>query len=217
MESKDVMTGLCDFLSGKRNNSATTDNKHNVKADRYQVVGGGDRRVATIGNSFLDADIIRQAGVSPELYRPKDYASDKKVEDLLAYPSLEKIYDILEEGSAEGSIRDVAGLMGTLFFLRLHLHAVNGLNVPANHRSLYLWLSLEWFNSIAGISITPKRHFASESINNTYQALRKDITKLWLSTSEAAEHGFGDARKIQREFSCTDFASHTEKQNRRMA
>jgi hypothetical protein len=38
LETKDVMTAICNFLSGRCNFTGAVDNKHNVKNDRYQII-----------------------------------------------------------------------------------------------------------------------------------------------------------------------------------
>ena len=96
------------------------------------------------------------------------------------------------------------------------MHAVNGKDVPANHRALFLWCSMIWITSVSGVHITSKRNIVSETISNVFLSMRADVTKLRMLTSEPAEHGFGNTRKVQREFTCADFASHSEKENRRM-
>jgi hypothetical protein len=40
LETKDVMTTICNFLSGRCNFTGAVVNKHNVKNDRYQLIGG---------------------------------------------------------------------------------------------------------------------------------------------------------------------------------
>jgi hypothetical protein len=52
--------------------------------------------------------------------------------------------------------------------MRLHLHAINALNVPAKHRAMYLGLSMFWFTSIYGINQIPKRNITMESIGNMF-------------------------------------------------
>ncbi len=38
LETKDVMTTICNFLSGRCNFTGAVDNKHNIKNDRYQII-----------------------------------------------------------------------------------------------------------------------------------------------------------------------------------
>ncbi len=39
LEQTDVMTEICNFLSGDDNHIGSVDNKHRIKNDRYQVIG----------------------------------------------------------------------------------------------------------------------------------------------------------------------------------
>ncbi len=75
LETKDVMTTICNFLSGCCNFTGVVDNKHSVKNDKYQIIGGSG--VPLVGNYVADVDLIRQAGVPEDLWIAKDFASDK--------------------------------------------------------------------------------------------------------------------------------------------
>jgi hypothetical protein len=61
-----------------------------------------------------------------------------------------------------------------------------------------------------------KENMVSETISNMFIVMRSDVCNPCYCTSEPAEHGFGNTRRSQREFTCSDFASHVEKENRRM-
>ena len=89
-----------------------------------------------------------------------------------------------------------------LLFMRLHLYAVNGKDVPAKHRALYLWMSMIFFTSMGSVNITPRRNVVCESISNLFMVLRSEMFKPWFLTSEPDEHGFGNTRRVQREFTC---------------
>ena len=95
--------------------------------------------------------------------------------------------------------------------MKLHLHSVNGLVVPVKHRALYLWTSMIWFTTLGGVNITPKRNLVSETISNMFLVICSDVLKCCMCTSEPAEHGFGNMRRICRKFSYTDFVSLVEK------
>jgi hypothetical protein len=76
LETKDVMTTICNFLSGRCNFTGAVDNKHNVKNDRYQIIGGSG--VPLVGKYVADVNLIQQAGVPENLWIVKDFTSDKK-------------------------------------------------------------------------------------------------------------------------------------------
>ena len=166
VETHDVLQTLCLCLDGKINYCAAVDNKHNVKNDRYQLIGGSN--VATMGTYCIDTNLLLMAGVSADLIAPKDFASDKKVEQLFSYPTINKVDNELEQGNIVGLQGDYGVLCVTWFFMRLHLFAVNALNVPAKHRAMYVGLSMMWFTTIRGIHQTPKRNIMMESVGNVF-------------------------------------------------
>jgi len=53
----------------------------------------------------------------------------------------------------------------------------------------------------------------SETISNIFIIMRSDLQNPHYCTSEPAEHGFGNTRRSQRELTCSDFASHVEKEH----
>merc|ERR1712176_1568149 len=78
-----------------------------------------------------------------EIWRGKDWASDRVVLKLCSLNTVRKLVplaQIEEKGS-------VAALIGTLYFIRLHLYAVNAKNVPFNVRIIGLWSSLIFLTS----------------------------------------------------------------------
>jgi hypothetical protein len=76
LETKDVMRTICNFLCGHCNFTRVVDNKHNVKNDQYQLIGGSS--ITLVGKYVADVDLIRQAGAPEDLFFVKDFA----VEDL---------------------------------------------------------------------------------------------------------------------------------------
>jgi hypothetical protein len=66
-----------------------------------------------------------------DLFIVKDFASDKKVDNLFSHGTMKKIEDVIINGWAVGLIEDCKALAITMFFLRTHLHAMNArLEVP---------------------------------------------------------------------------------------
>ena len=74
----------------------------------------------------------------------------------------------MHEGDVIGLEGDYAVLCVTWYFSRLHLHAINAVNVPSKHRAMCLGLSMFWFTSIWGINQIPKRNLIMESIGNVF-------------------------------------------------
>ncbi len=53
----------------------------------------------------------------------------------------------------------------------------------------------------------------SETLSNIFIVMQSDIHNPCHCTSEPAEHGFNNTWRSQCEFTCSDFASHVEKEN----
>ena len=104
----------------------------------------------------------------------------------------------------------------TLFFMRVHLHAVNGKTVPATHRAVYLWCSMVFLTSISGASMTTKRNVVSETISFMFMVMCSDMDNPRLGSSEPGEHYFGQLRTLIREFTTLEFSQIVEKHVRRL-
>ena len=124
--------------------------------------------------------------------------------------------DAIKDGRCDTTEDDAGALACALLFMRLHLYAVNGRDVPAKHRALYLWMSMIFFTSIGGVNITPRRNVVSESIANFFMVFRSDVFKPWLFINEPAEHSVGNMRRVQREFACLVLVLLIEKDMCRM-
>ena len=76
--------------------------------------------------------------------------------------STEAIY--CHGGTETGDLSDAGAVSTTLFFMRLHLHAVNGKEVPLMHRAVYLYIYMIWLTPLTGICITTKQNIVSKTI-----------------------------------------------------
>jgi hypothetical protein len=123
---------------------------------------------------------------------------------------------IIRRSNNEGDRVTFAILALTLFFVRLHLHAVNGTSVPAKHRVIYLWCSMVWLTSISGASMITKRNIVAETISFAFIMMSSDVSKPRYCTSEPVEHTFGQLRTMIREFTTLEFAQLYEKLIRRL-
>ena len=208
LEAEDVRRAICDFLAGVKNHTGATDTNHDIKSWRYQIIGGSC--IATVGKLVVDSDLLRQAGVSSELICPKDFASDLLVKKLTSYDTLQKLEALLAS-DAPNAYADAGALAATLFFMRLHLHAINGIDVPARQRAVYLWITMIWLTSLHGTCVTTRRNILAETISMVFLVMRSDVRKPHLLTSEPAEHDFGTTRTKKREFTSAEFASLSEK------
>ena len=84
---------------------------------------------ATIGRYMVDAYLLHTAGVAMDEWRPDDFAADLPVLKLSSFETIQKLSQSSPEfGSTSEGDKVVLAL--TLFFVRLHLHAVNGKSVP---------------------------------------------------------------------------------------
>ena len=140
VETCNVLQTLCQFMNRKTNYCAAVDNKHNIKNDRCQLIGRSN--VATIGNYYVDTNLLLMAQVSSNLLAPKDFASDKKVEQIFSYPTINKVDTDAQDRNIIGLEGDCAILCVTWFFIRLCLFAVSIVNVPSKHRAICLGLSM---------------------------------------------------------------------------
>ena len=214
VEQKSVWHTECDFLSCRSNHLGSTDNNHNIKSWRYQIIGGSDKQGCTIGRYMIDSYYLRQH-VAIETWLPSDFANDLLVLRLTSYETILKLSQTdTDFGSTATGDKGVLAL--TLFFMRLKLYSINGQDVPAVHRAVYLWCSVLWLTSIDGASMITKRNIMAEAIAFMFIVLRSDILKPRHCTSEPAEHMFGMLRQLIREFTCLEFAQLVEKQIRRL-
>ena len=82
---------------------------------------------------MIDADLLRLAGVSRSLWRPKDFASDVLVEALVKVENINKV--IASEPAFGSTIEgDKSALAVTMLLMSLHLHASDSKDCPAKYR-----------------------------------------------------------------------------------
>ena len=91
MMSKVQYVNFCFFI----NQIGSTDNKHNMKPWRYQIIGGSCFNL--IGKYVLDTGLIRLSGISSEIWRPIDFTSYLLVLKCVSFKSLENIMARLYE------------------------------------------------------------------------------------------------------------------------
>ena len=87
-ESSDVMEAVCKFLDEKTNYVGSVDNKLNPKNACYQLIGGSC--IQSIGNYVIDSDLLQQSGVGKDLWRIRDFASNKLAAELFSNSTLKK-------------------------------------------------------------------------------------------------------------------------------
>jgi hypothetical protein len=218
VESEDVRRSICDFLSCKIDHVGSTDTNHNMKSWRYQIVGGSC--AVTIGTCVLDADLLRLSGISADLWRPVDFASDLLVLKLASHATVQSLYSYHISGDETETVNDfsagdIGSLMVTFVMTKLRLHSINSRNVDAKQRAVFSWMSMLWFTSLSGACVVTKRNLVAEAIAFSFLLLRSDVKKPRNLTSEPAEHEFGNYRTKDREFSTLGVCHLAENNERR--
>ena len=99
---------------------------------------------------------------------------------------MKNISEDVDNVAAEGLIEDAGDLICNIFFINLHLHNVNGLVVPAKHRTLYLWTSMIWYTKLSGVNVISKRSSVSETVSNMVFVLHSYFLKCLTCTSKPA-------------------------------
>ncbi len=205
-----VVSNLLKFLQAKQDYLSITDPNHNIKNFRYQVIGGSGIR--SIGKFVVDADLVRVAGIKMELWRIKDFASDGLVLELASAKTVTSLCSL--ESKEDG--KTIVTLCLILFFMRLHLFAVNGTTLPARKRVYFLWSSMLFLTSVRKVSMTTKRNLVASTVGLIFLIMRKGVNKPRLLTSEPGEHLFGILRTMQREFTVMGFNNNCKRLERKI-
>ena len=129
-----------DYLEGKCNTVAMTDNKHNNKNARGQAVTGSSP--SSLGSFVLDPWHLKQAGVAREIYAVQDWASDTVVTRLC---SASTVLKLLSKDYKD--VGNLAVLVVSLTFFRLRNYSVNARDLNWKDRCMYQWCTLLWFTS----------------------------------------------------------------------
>ena len=95
------------------NTVSMTDCNHAAKNIRSQLVLG--TTIVTGGDAAFDVGILRLAGVSSELYRVEDYASDVVVLKLCSSDTVFKLLKLIETGAEDPM--NISFMAMTLYFL----------------------------------------------------------------------------------------------------
>ena len=128
------------YLDGDSNTVAGTDNKHNNKNARGQMVTGSSP--SSLGRFVIDPWQLKEAGVARELYAIQDWASDVVVERLCSAATVEKL---LSKNFAD--VGNLSVLVVNLTFIRLRNYSVNARELHWKDRCIYQWCTFLWFSS----------------------------------------------------------------------
>ena len=88
-----IRSNLILFMNGNTNTVVMTDCNHAAKNIQSQLVLGSD--IVTGGNALFDVGILHLAGVSIDLYRVSDYASDVVVLKLCSSETIDKLLNLV--------------------------------------------------------------------------------------------------------------------------
>ena len=124
-----------------------TDCNHATKNLRSQLVLGSS--IVTGGHVAFDVSVVELVGVSLELYRVDDYASDVIVLKLCSSDTILKLLKLIGTGAEDPM--NIAFMAMSLYFLRTFICAFNGDQISAEARITMLWSSLMWFTPLDGI------------------------------------------------------------------
>ena len=108
---------------------------------------------------LIDTGLVPIASIQQELWIVKDFASDLLVLRLASAETAIKIMSVprVEKESC------LATLL-SLYFMRVHLYAVNARGLNAKQRVILLWSSMLFIMQVDGIHKTTKRNWAVECI-----------------------------------------------------
>ena len=146
-ETHFIRTNLISFMSGNSNTVVMTDCNHAAKNIRSQLVLGSD--IVTGSLAIFDVGILRLAGVSVDLYRVSDYASDVLVLKPCSSDTINKLMDLVL--TTKEDPLNVAFVAITLYFLRTFLCAFNAEDINSEGQISMMWSALMWFSSLVGV------------------------------------------------------------------
>jgi hypothetical protein len=85
----------------------------------------------------------------------------------------------------------VAVLALQLYFMQLHLYAVNSKELGATYQVTFMWATMIWMMRITNVSIITKRNIVSATIIMCFLMLQSDVPNPRHAMSEPSEHNFG--------------------------
>ena len=122
-------------MNGTINSVVMTDCNHVVKNLRSQLVLGTS--IVSGGDAIFDVVILQLAGVSQDLYRGIDYASDVLVLQLCSSNTINKLLNLLVTSSEDPLIMSFMAM--TLYFLRAFICAYNSVDLNCEARVTIFW------------------------------------------------------------------------------
>ena len=174
-----------------------------MKKGRYQYLIGGNS-VKTIGDTLVDRGLLKAAGVSQDLQRVKNFASDLLV---LKLASASTVGLVLSQPCAD--YKAAIALATTLFFVRVHLFSINSKRgaINAKQHIIMLQSSFIFFLHIDGVYPITKKNLLLECISMSFSMLRSNVISPGRITTELSEHSIAFIRRIIPEGTVLDFSN----------
>ena len=98
---------------------------------------GGGLRVSHLERTcYIDTYLLRMGKASASTFCPSGFASDRLLLDLVSFSTVNKIAGVEDQSV---TVEDQGVLTLVFFAVRLSVYAVNGRQVPASHRAVYIW------------------------------------------------------------------------------
>ena len=116
------------------------DTNHNVKNNPYNMIRGSC--TAILGGYVYDIGLLQSAGVTRELWRPEDFASNLLVIKLNSYTTIQKIIAVKINYGGDAAVTCVS-----LYMAILRAYAVNAKDIPWDERLVYHLTNILWFKS----------------------------------------------------------------------
>ena len=114
-------------MAGKVIHLGSIENKHNINNGTYRIIG--EYFIVSVGKIVVDAHLFLKAQVSPDLIRTKNFVSDLIFQEITLYITTNELNDAISDRDTLGKIEVAGGLLCNIFFVRLHLNAVNIRNI----------------------------------------------------------------------------------------
>jgi hypothetical protein len=191
-----TITSIASYLDGESEHLGGTDANHNAKSMRGQALVGGTQ-ICVLGTHYIDAGLIKVAGLPVDLWRIRDYASDALVLKLCSHTTVFKITEGLhaERTNRSATTENHSALVYALLFNRSFLYAVNRKGpLSARGRIWMIWSATIFFLHIKGVSIVTKRNFLMGALPLCFLAMDNLVALLHRTTDEVCEHLFGTWR-----------------------
>ena len=128
---------------------------------------------------------------------------------LASCDSLQKIHRHMSSGVSDALACDVGSPVVTLTMTRPRLFLVNSSLMDSKQRAVFSWSVMTWFMSLTYFCITTKQNLVYEWVVLAFLLLRGDVYKPCNTTSDPAEHEFGNFWTKIWEFTTLEFSHIT--------